>query len=350
MGISFETEPRKDTPWGIGLLIIILIAAGLVWWQKDRLPDEIQNRLPAVLEEATVTPLPVFTSPPETGQVKLVYSSVVTDAQLPAVFPVQLYLPEAEHADNSVWVGTGGRTGVQTYTVQAGDTLWAIATAFDLNIDSLLWANPALEANPNLLSLGAELVILPVDGVYHPAAEEDTLAKIAGQYGVAEADIINCPGNKLLPPYNLSPGQKLVVPYGRKTPIVLPPPPADVDYPLAWPLVGKVTQPYNITNHPGVDIGSAYGAGVYAAAAGAVIYAQPASTGYGYTVAIDHGEGRHTLYSHLKTARVVEGEAVSRRQEIGEVGSTGSSGGPYIHFEVHDSGQRLNPLDFLRPR
>ena len=349
MGISFETEPRKDTPWGIGLLVIVLIAAGLGWWQRDRLPDEIQNRLPAAVSgEATATPLPVFTSPPETGQIKLVYSSVVTDAQLPAVFPVQLYLPEAEHADNPVWMGPSGRTDVQTYTVKAGDTLWAIATTFELSIDSLLWANPALEINPNLLSLGSELVILPVDGVYHTVTEEDTLAKIAGQYGVAEADIINYPGNELLPPYNLSPGRKLVAPYGRKTPVVLPPPPADADYPLAWPLAGKVAQNYTPA-HPGLDLGSAYGAGVYAAAAGTVIYARPAA-GYGYTVVIDHGEGRQTLYSHLKTAQVVEAETVSRGQAIGEVGSTGASGGPYIHFEVHDGGQRLNPLDFLRPR
>lgn len=350
MGLSFDTEPKKDTPWGLGLLVVILIAAGLGWWQRDRLPDEIQNRLPAaVMAGETVTPLPLTSPSPAAGQIKLVYSSVVTDAQQPSVFPVQIYLSEAEHPDAPVWPGLAGRTGVQTYTVQAGDTLWGIAAKFELDIDSVLGANPALEANPNLLSLGSQLVILPVTGVYHTVAAEDTLAKIAGQYGVAEADIINYPGNELLPPYNLSPGQKLVIPHGRKIPLISPPPPADADYSLAWPLAGRVTQGYN-ADHPGLDIGSAYGAKVYAANAGAVIYAQPATAGYGYTVVIDHGSGRQTLYSHLKTALVKVDELVSRGQEIGEVGSTGAFSGPYVHFEVHDNGQRLNPLDYLRPR
>ena len=89
---------------------------------------------------------------------------------------------------------------------------------------------------------------------------------------------------------------------------------------------------------------------MYAARAGLVTRASWAETGYGYLVAIDHGEGYVTLYSHLKGAWVSQGQRVARGQLIGEVGSTGNSSGPHVHFEIRVNGVRSNPLDFLLAR
>lgn len=344
MGLSLEPEQKNNSPLIMGIIIVVLSSAGLLWWQKDQLPVEIQGRLPAAIiaPTATVAPRP---TPSPANRIELVYSSVVEGEDSPA-FTAEFYLDEAEHPDTPEWVGLGGRSDIEIYTVQEGDTLWSIAAQFSLDVDTLRWSNPDLERNPDLLSLGTELTILPVKGVYHIVTQGETLEAIATRYGVADVDIRNYPLNELLPPYKLSIGEALIIPNGRKK-LNIPVPSADPGYPLAWPLVGTLTQGYH-PDHLAIDIGSAYGAKVYAAADGTVIHAQWARTGYGFTVIIDHGEGLQTLYSHLKGTLVSNGEQVIRGQVIGAVGSTGNSTGPHAHFEVRENGKRVDPFDYLR--
>jgi len=256
------------------------------------------------------------------------------------------FVDEVDEVEPS-WAERAGRSKVITYTVQAGDTLWSIAERFDLDVDTLRWSNPELERNPDLLSMGAELVILPVTGVYHTVQSGETLASIAQRYGVAEADILNYPLNGLSTPDDLQVGQKLIIPHGRKE-LSRPTPQPSLDHPFAWPLVGVVTQPFSEA-HQAIDIGAPYGSPVYAARAGRVVRSGWARTGYGYTVILDHGEGLQSLYSHMKGEWVRVGDWVERGQLIGEVGSTGNSSGPHLHFEIRVDGERVNPLDFLPP-
>jgi len=245
------------------------------------------------------------------------------------------------------WAEREGRNEVITYTVQAGDTLWSIATQFDLDVDTLRWSNPELERNPDLLPVGMELVILPVKGIYHTVQPGETLASIARRYGVAEADILNYPPNSLSNPDDLRVSQKLIVPHGRKE-LLRPTPQPSPDSPFAWPLVGIITQGF-YEAHQAIDIGAPYGSPVYAGRAGQVIRSGWARTGYGYTVIIDHGESLQSLYSHMKGEWVQVGDWVERGQLIGEVGSTGNSSGPHVHFEVRVDGERVNPVDYLPP-
>ena len=71
------------------------------------------------------------------------------------------------------------RREVITYVVERGDTVGAIAVKFDLEAETVMWANGNLAQNPDLLRPGQELVILPIDGVYHTVLQGDTLEKIA---------------------------------------------------------------------------------------------------------------------------------------------------------------------------
>lgn len=99
--------------------------------------------------------------------------------------------------------------------------------------------------------------------------------------------------------------------------------------------------------HQGLDFAAATGTPILAAASGIVISAGPRS-GYGNMVEIDHGNGVRTRYAHASKLLVREGEVVEKSQQIAEVGSTGHSTGPHLHFEVRVHGVAQNPSHFLR--
>jgi murein DD-endopeptidase MepM/ murein hydrolase activator NlpD len=120
------------------------------------------------------------------------------------------------------------------------------------------------------------------------------------------------------------------------------------------PANGRVTSafgwrasPFNrrTTFHSGIDIGAPYGAPVWAAASGRVVQARY-QTGYGNYIIIDHGTYT-THYAHLRKFLVSAGDVVEKGQRIGEVGSTGYSTGPHLHFEIHRNGEPLNPLEMI---
>jgi len=98
--------------------------------------------------------------------------------------------------------------------------------------------------------------------------------------------------------------------------------------------------------HTGVDFGAPYGSPIFAANDGIVIAAQQ-MRGYGNVVIIDHGGGISTVYGHCSRILVGNGQHVRRGQRIANVGSTGLSTGPHLHFEVRIKGKPVNPMRYL---
>jgi len=98
--------------------------------------------------------------------------------------------------------------------------------------------------------------------------------------------------------------------------------------------------------HPGVDLVASTGTQILAAAGGRVIHAGPES-GYGNAVEIDHGNGLMTRYGHASRIVVQQGDLVLPRQHIADVGSTGRSTGPHLHFEVLVNGAPVDPTGYL---
>lgn len=98
--------------------------------------------------------------------------------------------------------------------------------------------------------------------------------------------------------------------------------------------------------HTGIDIGASSGSSIVAAASGTVIMASWYG-GYGNCIMVDHGGGIVTLYGHCSGYACSTGQAVSKGQTIGYVGSTGRSTGPHLHFEVRNNGSYVNPLSYF---
>lgn len=273
------------------------------------------------------------------------------------------------------------RRGVERYIVMNGDTLSLIAQKYDISIETIKWAN---NLTSDLVRPGQELDIPPADGVLIKVSKNETLASIATKYNGNEQAIADF--NWLDYPFTLIEGQELFIPDGRM-PTVAPPKPTIASAPrtytsgsysgagssapvdpnvgrfLGWPVAGstaKISQYYKGTIHRGIDIADRNLPNVIAPAGGTVIFAGCAGTcpplgstwggsGYAWAIQIDHGNGYTTWYAHLKNIYVRSGESVSTGQAIGQMGSTGRSTGPHLHFELRrGSGynSQINPLPY----
>ena len=101
-------------------------------------------------------------------------------------------------------------------------------------------------------------------------------------------------------------------------------------------------------SHEGIDLGANTGTKVYATGNGTVILDRGQGTGYGLQVLVDHGYGYKTRYAHLSKILVAVGQTVKRGEVIGEVGSTGRSTGPHLHYEVIYRGNHVDPINYFR--
>lgn len=132
---------------------------------------------------------------------------------------------------------------------------------------------------------------------------------------------------------------------------------------MMWPTLPTsfITSPFGtrlhpiqgiIKNHAGIDIGGKIGDPIYAAADGVIIYSSFNNGGYGNMVMIDHGydsAGTHivTLYGHGSKLLKNVGDMVKKGDIVMEVGSTGNSTGPHVHFEVRENGVAVDPKKYL---
>jgi hypothetical protein len=116
---------------------------------------------------------------------------------------------------------------------------------------------------------------------------------------------------------------------------------------LIWPALGPVTSHYNATHPLGIDIGQWEGT-IVAATDGTVTFAGgDACCSYGIHVVIESGDGLGTLYGHLSSLHVTQGQRVSQGDPLGEVGCTGTCFGAHLHFEVWLNDVRRNPMQYL---
>ncbi len=266
------------------------------------------------------------------------------------------------------------RTGPVTYTIEAGDSIYGIATEYDLEPETVLWANyNVLHDDAHNISIGDELIIPPEDGIYVEWKESDELQRLADKYRVELKDVLSCPVNKLdITNPVIEAGDFILFPGGyRETAafnpvvyeysansgvkkVIAGPGGCEWDYraygngSFIWPTANHALVGNDFwSGHMGVDLGTVQGGPIYAADSGTVIYAGAISGGYGIMIMIDHGTGYQTLYAHLSSVAVSCGQAVSQGQVIGYGGSTGNSTGPHLHFEVRYGGGYVNPWQFL---
>jgi murein DD-endopeptidase MepM/ murein hydrolase activator NlpD len=126
----------------------------------------------------------------------------------------------------------------------------------------------------------------------------------------------------------------------------------------ALPARGRLSSRFGMRYHPvlrrrklhtGADVAAPTGTPFRAARSGRVLWSGWKKA-YGNTVIVDHGDGTTTLYGHASKLGVKAGQSVKAGQYIGNIGSTGWTTGPHLHFEVRKNGKPVNPHSYLRGR
>jgi murein DD-endopeptidase MepM/ murein hydrolase activator NlpD len=261
-----------------------------------------------------------------------------------------------------------------TYVVKRGDTVYSIAQEYGLFPESILWGNAdILQDDPNLISPGTQLNILPTNGILYKWQEGDTIEKVASELKTTTEAIVDWPGNGLNPlDPKIDPGTLVIVPGGsrpfkweqpvsglggRSRTFLMGPGACTSGYDgvpgtdaWGWPTADATFSPggYDFgPGHGGIDIRAYMGQPIYASQAGVVVYAGSSTVGYGLLVIVDHLNGWHTLYAHLSQWNMSCGQQVYRGTVLGLAGSTGNSSGPHLHFEMRYNGGKENPWGLL---
>ena len=200
-------------------------------------------------------------------------------------------------------------------------------------------------------------------GFRHRVKPGENLYRIGKAYGVDYQELARL--NDITDPNRIEVGQQLVIPNAtRELPVDLitpararedQPPPTELPpdrSPFVWPVDGVVTStfgPRGESHHDGIDIAAPAGTPVRAARGGRVLYSDELR-GYGYLLILDHGDGYATVYAHNRTNEVATGAVVRQGDPIAEVGETGDTAQPNLHFEVRKDNVARNPLFYLPVR
>ena len=268
-------------------------------------------------------------------------------------------------------IKSGGQQEV-TYTVKAGDTLYGICSKLGVTLQELKKMNPKVKDSMTLhvgdkFVTQQEIPLITVEtvevSVFAEAVDYKTVTKKSDNYYEGET-VVTQAGEKgkarvtarltkqngvTVDIEDLSvetirePIDKIIV-KGTK------PVPAKIGTGIfGRPVNAGVYSGYGMRwgrMHYGLDYAAPTGTAIYAADGGTVVSAGW-SGAYGYTIVIDHGANKKTLYAHCSRLFVSAGTKVYKGQHIAAVGSTGRSTGPHCHFEIIINGANVNPAYYV---
>ena len=236
----------------------------------------------------------------------------------------------------------------ENHIVQSGENISTLARNFGLHQGTLISVNKI--TNTRLLQAGGILKIPNQDGILHTVKTGETLRSISESHRADPQAILVA--NELFSE-RIRVGTDLFIPGATLDWTSIQEINGDL---FIWPIRGAITSHYGYRRSPftgrrefhnGMDIRGSTGTPVRAAMAGRV-----SRVGYdnifGNFVIINHHSGYRTLYGHLSVIRTRTGAYVGTGERIGDVGNTGRSTGPHLHFTVYKDGATVNPRYLMR--
>ncbi|MDP3836543.1 MAG: M23 family metallopeptidase [bacterium] len=367
--ISLNITDKKQASAAVGkqkrsvMAEVVKNEFSLVGQDNDELIQETAIGFTPQTSEKYFTRRPAVTAPKGiTPQTEDTDTSVIARNGNMITNPKQIIPGAGEVDDTPV-----KRTEIINYAVLPGDTISTIARRFEINVNTVLWANNLTAFS--IIRAGDSLKILPSDGFLYTVKRGDTIGRLAQNYDTTAEKIVE--SNNLSGAGIIAAGQQLIIPGIKRTvtaPAVVTKPvqtsysgidvikdivssdkPIVSSNKMVWPTEGSRITQYFSWKHNGVDIGNKVGTPIYAADSGVVELSQGGyNGGYGNTIVINHGGGKKTRYGHASKLLVKKGAEVEKGQLIALMGSTGRSTGSHLHFEVIINGTRYNPLNYIK--
>ena len=263
----------------------------------------------------------------------------------------------------------------QMVEVRANDTLYGLATRYQVTPQSVIEANDLQP--PYNLRKGQALKVSPRRT--HIVRPGDSVYVISQRYAVSQYQLAQL--NNLAPPFELKNGQTLQLPNSLDFSVLdvgLPdgisgtniaqPTPTKTSVPatprkrfvapslagdsgFTWPVQGEIITEFGPSqrgvHNDGVNIAASEGASVGAAAKGRVAFVGTNIKSFGKLVLVKHDGGIITAYAHLGDISVKEGEIVTAGQSIGTIGKSGRVDNPQLHFEIRKSRQPIDPRSLI---
>ncbi len=244
------------------------------------------------------------------------------------------------------------------YRVKPGDTLYRIALENGQNYrDIAAWNNLS---NPNQIEVDQLLRVVPPGANAAAVTPGVATAPVTAGGTVQGAQLASsatpgAPGtaaaNATVPPiYGTGPGSTATtIPAQPAAGAAASSPAAGGDVTFAWPVRGPVINTFDDSTNKGLNIGGTPGEAVKAAAAGRVVYAGNGLRGYGNLIIIKHNAMYLTAYAHNRSLMVKEGDAVTKGQQIAEMGNSDADR-VMLHFEIRRQGKPVDPMKYLPPQ
>jgi murein DD-endopeptidase MepM/ murein hydrolase activator NlpD len=234
-----------------------------------------------------------------------------------------------------------------SYTVKRGDSISRIAANHAISMDAVIASNNI--SNARRLREGETLRIPNMDGIPYTVKKGDTFSKVSKSMGVPLDAILDAND---IQSDSVAVGTVLFIPGAKMRA-------EDLKLALGelfiYPVKGRLSSPYGWRDdpisgvrryHAALDLAAGMGTPVKASMDGKVSMVGYNAT-YGNYIIINHNNSYQTMYAHLNVTSVKQGDSVLQGSKIGEVGSTGYSTGPHLHFAIYKSGRAVNPLEFL---
>ncbi|MDR0378177.1 MAG: peptidoglycan DD-metalloendopeptidase family protein [Spirochaetaceae bacterium] len=235
------------------------------------------------------------------------------------------------------------------YTVRKGDSVSRIAVNHGISMDAIIASNGI--TNVKRLYEGQMIKIPNMDGIPYTVKKGDSLLKIASVMNIPLAAILDAND---VQSDTITPGSILFIPGAKMRK-------EDLNLALGeffiYPIRGRLTSPFGWRRdpisgvrryHAALDLAAPIGTPVKAAMDGRVSTVGFNGT-YGNFIILSHSGGFQTMYAHLSVTSVSNGSAVAQGAKIGEVGNTGYSTGPHLHFAVFKNSRAIDPRELLSP-
>jgi murein DD-endopeptidase MepM/ murein hydrolase activator NlpD len=344
-GFSFPIPSLATVAVAAGIIFVVLLA--LKWENFNiKLPEnyafqiEAEETVPQTTQYAS-TGIPlmmidavtaVTDNKPDTAQTDTVptgTATVATDNK-----------PDTDELITFQW---------RQYKVQKGDSVSTIAKKFGVSIGAVISSNNI--SNARRLQEGVSLKIPNIDGIPYSIKAGDSLSRISASFNVPLDVILDV--NDLKSDI-IKAGQTIFIPGARMNDLDLK---MSLGEMFVYPVQSKhLTSGFGmrkdpisgeLTFHTGIDLRANTGATVMASMEGTVSVISE-NWLYGKHIIMSHPNGYKTMYAHLNSVSVKQGDKVAQGRKIAEAGNTGYSTGAHLHFTIYDkNGKLINPLDLL---